>query len=131
MPTIAVIEDNEDNRLLLEVILAEHFDLAEYGDGPEGLAGMRRQPPDLLLLDISLPGMDGLEVLREIRADPGLQELPVVALTAHAMSGDRERLLGAGFDAYFAKPILDENALLAEIRRQLGTRAPTSSETPA
>ncbi|MCB1034207.1 MAG: response regulator, partial [Acidobacteria bacterium] len=107
------------------------FELAEYGNGPDGLAGMRAHRPDLVLLDISLPGMDGLEVLREIRGDDVLRGLPVVALTAHAMSGDRERLLAAGFDSYISKPILDEERLLAEINSLLvpGRTSPAHSSS--
>ncbi len=119
MPLIALIEDNEDNRLLLQVMLGETYELAEYPTGPTGLAGIRARRPDLLLLDISLPGMDGLEVLAELRADPALANLPVIALTAHAMTGDRERLLAAGFDEYISKPILDETVLFQAIERLL------------
>jgi len=118
-PQLAIIEDNADNLLLLEVILEEHYELDQYSDGPQGLAGLSRSRPDLLLLDISLPGMDGLEVLRRIRGDAKLQDLKVIALTAHAMAGDRERLLRAGFDAYLAKPILDESELFQAIDRLL------------
>ena len=118
-PRIAVIEDNEDNLLLLEVILEERYRLDQYADGPSGLAGLRSRRPDLLLLDVSLPGMDGLQVLREIRRDPKLVGLGVVALTAHAMEGDRERLLVAGFDDYLAKPILDEAVLFDAIEKLL------------
>jgi two-component system, cell cycle response regulator DivK len=117
---IAVIEDNEDNLLLLEVILEERYQLDQYADGPKGLAGLRARRPDLVLLDISLPGMDGLQVLEEIRRDPKLRDLGVVALTAHAMEGDRERLLAAGFDDYLAKPILDEAILFDAIEKLLG-----------
>lgn len=131
MSKVAVIEDNADNRLLLEVMLGEQYELAEYATGPEGLAGLKSDRPKLVLLDISLPGMDGLEVLREIRGDVELQGIPVVALTAHAMAGDRERLLAAGFDSYFSKPILDEELLLAEIERLLSSRRPARSASPA
>jgi len=71
------------------------------------------------LLDVSLPEMDGTEVLRRIRADAGLRDLPVIALTAHAMSGDREKYLAAGFDEYVTKPIVDETLLLDAIKRLL------------
>lgn len=115
MKKIVVVEDSADNRLLLQAILESEYALEEYASGAEALRGLRRARPDLVLLDISLPGMDGVEVLREIRADQGLRTLPVVALTAHAMLGDRERFIDAGFDAYVAKPILDEEVLVGTI----------------
>ena len=77
-----------------------------------------------MLLDISLPEMDGAEVLRRIRADAQLRALPVIALTAHAMSGDREKFLGAGFNGYVTKPIVDENVLLDAIQRLLPAGPP-------
>jgi CheY-like chemotaxis protein len=119
MKTIAVVEDNADNRLLLSAMLGELYRLVEYEDGLAALEGLRRQPPDLVLLDISLPGMDGSEVLRHVRADARLRDLPVIALTAHAMAGDSERYLAQGFDAYVAKPIVDEQELLGAIERLL------------
>lgn len=111
MKRIALVEDNADNRLLVQAVLGDQFQVTEYEDGAAALAGMAADPPDLVLLDISLPGMDGTEVLSHLRRDPALGRLPVVALTAHAMSGDRERFLGAGFDAYLSKPIVDFDAL--------------------
>ncbi len=117
---IAVVEDNADNRLLVQALLEERYDLTEYTTGSEALHGLRKSIPDLVLLDISLPEMDGIEVAREIRADDRLRHLPLVALTAHAMSGDRERFLQSGFDSYVAKPIIDENELLETITRLLG-----------
>jgi CheY-like chemotaxis protein len=120
MKRIAVVEDNEDNRLLVEAILSDSYELDQYASGPEALAGIRATPPDLVLLDISLPGMDGREVLRQLRADPATAHLPVIALTAHAMTGDREALLGVGFDDYISKPILDEALLLDAIAKLIG-----------
>jgi CheY-like chemotaxis protein len=117
--TILVVEDNADNRLLLSALLGEQYEIVEYEDGAQALAGMRRRRPDLVLLDISLPGMDGSEVLRRIRAAPDLKGLPVIALTAHAMAGDRERYLDQGFDHYVAKPIIDESDLMGAIERLL------------
>ena len=122
MKTIAVVEDNADNRLLLGALLGEQYQIVEYEDGMEALVGLRRRPPDLVLLDISLPGMDGTQVLRHIRADPYLRELPVIALTAHAMTGDRERYLEQGFNHYVAKPIVDDADLLEAIARLLQPR---------
>jgi CheY-like chemotaxis protein len=119
MKKIAIVEDSADNRMLLRAILDDRYLLEEYEGGPEALGGLRATPADLVLLDISLPGMDGMEVLREIRADPGLRELGVIALTAHAMNGDRERFLSAGFDAYVAKPIVDEAVLVDAIEAHL------------
>jgi CheY-like chemotaxis protein len=119
MRTIAIVEDNADNRLLLNALLADTYQITEYETGIEALAGLRRAPPDLILLDISLPGMDGVEVLARLRAIEGLRRLPVICLSAHAMLGDRERFLAAGFDDYISKPILDVEDLLATIRRWL------------
>ena len=119
---LAVIEDNPDNRLLLQALLSDVYDIDEYEDGPAALAGMAAAAPSLALLDISLPGMDGSEVLRRLRVTPGLEALPVIALTAHAMSGDRERYLGEGFDDYVTKPIIDEELLLSAIRGLLTAR---------
>lgn len=115
--TIAVIEDNPDNRLLLQAILGDAYDIAEYDNGTDALVGMRASPPNVVLLDISLPAMDGNEILARIRADATLKQVPVIALTAHAMTGDREKYLAAGFDEYITKPIVDEAILLAAIHR--------------
>ena len=119
MKKIAVIEDNPDNRLLLRAILEDHYEITDYESSFEALAGLKSQTPDLVLLDISLPGMDGTEVLKKIRADAALSKLPVIALTAHAMSGDREKYLSLGFDNYVAKPIVDETILLDAIESSL------------
>jgi two-component system, cell cycle response regulator DivK len=124
MKKIAVVEDNPDNRLLVQVILEPYYEVVEYESGPAALAGLPREKPDLVLLDISLPEMDGSEVLRRIRADDQLRTLPVVALTAHAMSGDRDKYLGAGFNDYVTKPIVDENILLNAIKQLLPDGAP-------
>ena len=115
--TVAVVEDNPDNRLLMRALLRELYEVAEYETGPEALEGLKRQRPHLVLLDISLPGMDGIEVLRNLRADATLRALPVIALTANAMSGDREKYMAAGFDEYVPKPIVDETILLNAIAR--------------
>lgn len=119
MMKIAVVEDNPDNRLLVRVILEALYQVTEYEDGFRALEGLQREKPDLLLLDISLPEMDGMEVLRRIRTDATLRDLPVIALTAHAMSGDREKYLAAGFDDYVTKPIVDEAVLLNAIQARL------------
>ena len=119
MRTIAVVEDNADNRLLLQAILDGAYTLVEYDNGIDALVGLSASLPELVLLDISLPGMDGNEILARIRADERLRHLPVIALTAHAMSGDREKYLAAGFNDYITKPIVDETILLGAIERWL------------
>jgi CheY-like chemotaxis protein len=119
MRRIMIIEDNVDNRLLLGAILADQFSVTEHASGPDGLAALAAEMPEIILLDISLPGMDGVEVLRHIRADADFRHLPVIAFTAHAMSNDRGRYLAHGFDDYITKPIVDETILLGAIRRLL------------
>ena len=119
MKKIAVVEDNPDNRLLVQVILEPLYEVVEYETGFAALEGLPKEKPDLVLLDISLPEMDGAEVLRRIRADAQLRGLPVIALTAHAMTGDREKFLAAGFNDYVTKPIVDENVLLEAIQKLL------------
>jgi len=123
MKKIAVVEDNPDNRLLVQVILESQYEIDEYENGFTALEGLHRQKPDLVLLDVSLPEMDGTEVLRRIRADDALRDLPVIALTAHAMTGDREKFIGAGFDDYVTKPIVDETLLLGAIEKLINGRA--------
>ena len=119
MKTIAVIEDNADNRLLLRAFLSGTYTVVDFESAPAAWEALHRQRPDLLLLDISLPVMDGTEFLKKIRADPELRDLPVIALTAHAMSGDREKFLAAGFNEYISKPIVDERLLFSAIGRLL------------
>jgi len=119
MKRIAVVEDNPDNRLLVRVILESLYEVTDYENGFLALEGLPKQIPDLVLLDVSLPEMDGTEVLKRIRGDEQLHRLPVIALTAHAMAGDREKFLQAGFDDYVTKPIVDETLLLEAIERLL------------
>ena len=113
------MEDNPDNLLLVQVILEEQYELSLYETGIEALEGFKEEKPNLILLDISLPAMDGTEVLGRIRADGELQDIPVIALTAHAMAGDRDKYLSAGFNDYVTKPIEDETVLLGAIERLL------------
>ena len=119
MTKVLLVEDNADNRLLLTAMLGDRYQIVEYDNGPDALDGLARRLPDLVLLDISLPGMDGNEILAEIRRDGRMRHLPVIALTAHAMAGDRERFLDAGFNDYITKPIVDESLLVKAIERWL------------
>ena len=119
MSRVAVVDDNSDNRLIIRTILEDQYEIEEFATGVEAIQAFRQRRPDVVILDISLPEMDGTEILRLIRSDARLQDLPVIALTAHAMVGDREKYLNAGFDDYVAKPILDMNLLFSAIRRLL------------
>lgn len=116
---VAVIEDNPDNRMLVQALLEDRYEISEYESGVDAVARLGDDVPDLILLDISLPEMDGTEVLAWIRQQPSLKELPVIALTAHAMAGDREKYLAAGFNDYVTKPIVDEDVLIGAIERWL------------
>lgn len=132
MTKIALIEDNPDNRLLVEAMLEEFYQVVQFEDGPSALKGLPGADTELILLDISLPGMDGLEVLKHLKEMPETAHQPVIALTAHAMSGDRERFLGAGFDAYLSKPILDTDHLTDLIDRLLSqAKTPTPTDDDA
>jgi CheY-like chemotaxis protein len=114
---ILVVDDNATNRKLCRAILVrEGCQVDEAANGAEGLAAARRELPGLILMDVQMPVMDGLEALVHLLADPATRAIPVVALTAYAMKGDRERLLRAGFADYLAKP-LDIDRLLAVVRR--------------
>lgn len=118
-PKVAVVEDNPDNRMLVQALLEDRYDLSEYETGVEAVEGLPGNVPDLVLLDISLPEMDGTEVLAWLRKQDALKDLPVIALTAHAMAGDREKFLSIGFDDYVTKPIIDEDLLIDAIERCL------------
>jgi CheY-like chemotaxis protein len=117
MRKIAVVDDNSDNRLIIRTILEDQYEIMEFSTGLDAIEGFRKNRPDVVILDISLPEMDGTEILRRIRDDADLQDLPVIALTAHAMVGDREKYLSAGFNDYVAKPILDMGVLFSTIKR--------------
>jgi two-component system, cell cycle response regulator DivK len=120
MKKIAVVEDNPDNRLLVQAILEDRYELSEYETGTDAVAGLGADKPDLILLDISLPEMDGTEVLAWIRTQDDIKGTPVIALTAHAMAGDREKYIREGFNDYVTKPIVDESVLIEAIERWLG-----------
>jgi two-component system cell cycle response regulator DivK len=119
MRRVALVEDNPDNRLLVQAILEDTYEVLEFASGQDAMDGLVDAAPDLVLLDISLPGMDGTDVLAWMRTQPSLERCPVVALTAHAMAGDREKYLAAGFDDYVTKPIVNEEILFSALRRWL------------
>jgi len=110
---ILIVEDNDDNMELLIQILEDDFDIVEATNGEEALLIAREEKPDLILMDLSLPGMDGWEATRRLKANNELQSIPVIALTAHAMPGDKEKALLAGCDDYVSKPIEIDSLMVA------------------
>lgn len=115
---VLVVEDNQDNRDLLAQVLEDDYDVAFAVDGVDALEKIDSLPFDIVLLDVSIPKIDGLEVARRIRAQERFARLPLVAVTAHAMRGDRERVLAAGCDDHVMKPV-DDALLLATMKRLL------------
>jgi len=124
MARILIFEDNEMNRDVLQRRLVRHgFEVAVAVDGPTGLAMAAAQVPDLVLMDLGLPGMDGLEATRSLKRNPATAQIPVIALTAHAMESDRHAAFAAGCVAFDSKPI-DLARLLAIIQSVLAARSP-------
>ena len=116
---ILLIEDNAQNRYLAAFLLEKRgHDVVEAASGPEGLEIAARIRPDLIVLDIQLPGMDGHAVARALKSDPQLKPIPIVAVTSYAMAGDRERILAAGVEGYIEKPI-DPDSFVADLERFL------------
>jgi two-component system cell cycle response regulator DivK len=106
MAKILVVEDNEDSReLTVKVLKNKGFVTIEASDGEEAVEKAVREKPELILLDISIPKMDGYEVARRLKSLEEFREIPIVALTAHAMKGDREKVIASGFEGYISKPI--------------------------
>jgi CheY-like chemotaxis protein len=122
MIKVLIAEDNSVNReLLRELLELRGFTVLEACDGQEALQMIEQVQPELLLLDIGMPVMDGFAVIRKIRENPRLAKLPVVAVTAYAMRGDEERILDAGFNGYLSKPV-NACALTQELERVLTKR---------
>ena len=120
--TILVVEDNEKNlKLVRDVLQFAGFDVVAASSAELGVAMAIERPPDLVLMDLQLPGMDGTEALRQLRNSPRTRSVPVVAVTAFAMKDDRERALNAGFDGYLEKPI-SVQALPAQVRSFLPSK---------
>ena len=119
MKKILVVEDVDFNRDLLVQLLEDDYEVIEAVNGQEGVELAERERPDLILMDLSLPVMDGWEATRQLKANDYFRSIPVIALTAHAMKGDEEKALAAGCDDYLVKP-LDEDELIAKIQKYLG-----------
>ena len=116
---ILVIEDHEDNRRILrDLLTSAGYESLEAVTGEEGVALAETQRPDLILMDIQLPGLDGYEATRRIKANPALRHIPVIAVTSYALSGDDVKAREAGCDAYVTKPF-SPRALLATVREYL------------
>jgi CheY-like chemotaxis protein len=113
---IAIVDDVEDNRVIMRRVLELDYSVSDYSDGDSALQGLPADPPDLLLLDISMPGMDGFQVLERLKANPKLSGVLVVAFTALDTSDEAHRYSAAGFDHLIGKPVLDIYALRAELR---------------
>src|SRR6185312_4306499 len=115
-----VVEDTEDNRRILRDLLsAAGYTMIEAFDGAEGVAKATEHRPDLILMDIQMPVMDGYEATRRIKADPALASIPVIAVTSYALSGDEQKARDAGCDGYIAKPY-SPRQMLAKVREILG-----------
>ena len=116
---ILVVEDQEDNRQILRDLLASvGYAMVEAGDGEAGVRMATTEKPDLILMDIQLPVMDGYEATRRIKADPALKSIPIIVVTSYALSGDEEKARAAGCDGYITKPY-SPRQLLAKVREYL------------
>ena len=121
--TVLLVEDNEDNRIIYSTVLRHlGYEVLEAQDGVEAVELARSALPDLILMDISIPRMDGWEATRILRGDPRTHAIPIIALTAHALADDRERATEVGFSSYLAKPI-EPRVVVAEVRRWIGDGA--------
>jgi CheY-like chemotaxis protein len=119
MKKILIVEDAELNLDLLVQLLEDKYDLITAEDGAEGVAIAAKEIPDLILMDMALPVMDGWEATRRIKSDGALNHIPVIGLSSHAMSGDTEKALAAGCDDYLTKP-LDDTLLFEKLEHYLG-----------
>ncbi len=123
MPRILLVEDNEMNRdMLSRRLLRRGYEVLIAVDGSEGVSKAQSERPDIVLMDMSLPGIDGWEATRRLKADEAVQHTPVIALTAHAMEGDRQKALAAGCDDYETKPV-DIERLVTKIDALLAKTA--------
>jgi two-component system cell cycle response regulator DivK len=120
--TVLLVEDNEDNRIIYSTVLRHlGYEVVEALDGLRAIELARSVRPDIILMDISIPELDGWEATRILRQDPTTKDIPIVALTAHALADDRERATALGFTSYLAKPV-EPRAVVAEVRRWIGDR---------
>jgi two-component system cell cycle response regulator DivK len=131
MPKLLIVEDNEENRDSLSRRLQRRgFEVIMAGDGKEGIAKAQSEKPDLILMDMNMPELDGWEATRQLKAAPETAGIPVIALTAYALSGDRERALEAGCANYHAKPV-EFPKLLAQLESILQSKRATEQAEEA
>lgn len=124
---VLVVEDHEENRRILRLLLASaSIDMIEAVTGEEGVAAAERERPDLILMDIQLPGLDGYEATRRIKGNPAVRHIPIIVVTSYALSGDDVKAFEAGCDAYVTKPFVPRE-LLAKVREFLAKQPGASA----
>ena len=129
-PRVMIVDDNTINVDLVTFVLsADGFVVEAAADAPQALARLAAFAPDVILMDIQLPGMDGLTLTRRLKADPATRHIAIVAFTAYAMKGDEAKLRAAGCDGYLSKP-LDVATFAAKVRSHIGVAAPEPARTP-
>jgi two-component system cell cycle response regulator len=130
MALVLVVEDQDENLdLMVYLLTAFGHQTLVARDGAEGLAVAAQTRPDLVVMDLQMPVMDGYEATARLKADPGLAQIPIVAVTAYAMVGDQERILQRGFDGYLTKPI-DPEVFVSELEKHLTSRTPAHAQPP-
>lgn len=124
---VLLVEDNEDNLLIYSTILRHSgYTVVEARDGQAGIDAAKKENPGLILMDVSIPVIDGLEATRRLKADPATKAIPIIALTAHALASDQQKAIEAGCDAYIAKPA-EPRAVVAAVKEYLGEPAPANT----
>ena len=130
MARVLVVEDQDENLdLMVYLLTAFGHETLVARDGAEGLAVAAQARPDLVVMDLQMPVMDGYEAAAHLKADAGLAQVPIVAVTAYAMVGDQERILQRGFDGYLTKPI-DPEVFVSELEKHLTSRTPALAQPP-
>src|SRR3954462_15136980 len=125
--TVLLVEDNEDNLLIYSTILRHSgFTVVEARDGQAGIDAAKRELPGLILMDVSIPLIDGLEATRRLKADSATKHIPIIALTAHALASDQQKAIEAGCDAHIAKPA-EPRVVLAAVKQYLGEAQPAKA----
>src|SRR5437868_11954731 len=123
---VLLVEDNEDNRIVYSTILKHYgYRVVEALNGEDGIAKARSEKPDVILMDISIPIIDGWEATQVLKHDPATREIPIIALTAHALASDREKAMEVGCDGYLAKPC-EPRQVVSEVARVLGLQVGAS-----